>query len=113
MAEFTKVATIDEVPPGTSLQVSIEGQAIILYNVEGKIYACYFLCPHSNLIIYGAQPEVVDDNLVLTCPWHGSQYNLNTGDVLRPPASSALPTYEVQIEGNDIKVAWQPSGLRT
>jgi nitrite reductase/ring-hydroxylating ferredoxin subunit len=105
MAEFRKVAELDEIPPGTSIQVAMGGRAIVLYNVEGKIYACDFLCPHSNLIIYGAEVEQVNDNLVLTCPWHGSQYNLNTGEVLRPPAQSALPTYEVLVEGNNISVA--------
>jgi nitrite reductase/ring-hydroxylating ferredoxin subunit len=35
------------------------------------------------------------------CPWHGSRFDIRSGKVLRPPAMTEEPTYEVKIEENN------------
>ena len=40
----------------------------------------------------------------VTCPWHGADFDLKTGAVLRPPAQKGVPSYKVVVEGDDIKV---------
>jgi nitrite reductase/ring-hydroxylating ferredoxin subunit len=39
------------------------------------------------------------DGSTLTCPWHGAQFNVCTGAVLRGPATDSLKTYRVIAEG--------------
>jgi nitrite reductase/ring-hydroxylating ferredoxin subunit len=39
------------------------------------------------------------DGSTVTCPWHGSQYNVCTGAVLRGPATEPVKTYRVVVEG--------------
>ena len=41
---------------------------------------------------------------MVTCPWHGAQFDLATGSALRPPASQGVTRYEVLIDGDDIKI---------
>jgi 3-phenylpropionate/trans-cinnamate dioxygenase ferredoxin component len=47
---------------------------------------------------------------VLTCPWHGAQFNVRTGKVLRGPARQDIQTYPVRVEGNSILVSL-PDGI--
>jgi nitrite reductase/ring-hydroxylating ferredoxin subunit len=46
---------------------------------------------------------MLDDNIV-TCPWHGWQYDVTTGKSLFNP-SVMMNTYPVEVDGSDIKVA--------
>ena len=41
---------------------------------------------------------------MLTCPWHASIFNINSGEVIEEPAENAIPTYEVRVEGDEIQV---------
>jgi nitrite reductase/ring-hydroxylating ferredoxin subunit len=41
----------------------------------------------------------------VTCPWHGSEFSLETGQVETPPATDPEPVYEVRVEGDQIQVA--------
>jgi nitrite reductase/ring-hydroxylating ferredoxin subunit len=45
------------------------------------------------------------DGTVVTCPWHGSKFDVTSGAVVGPPASLAEPTYEVRIAGDEVEVA--------
>jgi nitrite reductase/ring-hydroxylating ferredoxin subunit len=42
---------------------------------------------------------------MVACPFHGGQFEVRTGKAVMPPATDDIPTFEVQIEGEDIKVA--------
>src|SRR5262249_17320070 len=41
---------------------------------------------------------------VVTCPWHGAQFNVQTGDVLAPPAPTGVRSFPVQVQGDDVLV---------
>ena len=45
------------------------------------------------------------DGTVVTCPWHGSKFDVTSGAVIGPPARQAEPKYEVQIAGDEVQVA--------
>jgi glycine betaine catabolism B len=44
------------------------------------------------------------DGYEVECPWHGSKFDVRTGEVTNPPASEPEPTYEVKVDGNIILV---------
>ncbi|MGA9935115.1 MAG: Rieske 2Fe-2S domain-containing protein [Nitrososphaeraceae archaeon] len=41
------------------------------------------------------------------CPWHGSKFDVRTGEVMSPPASEPEPTYQVKVDGNSILIKKQ------
>ncbi len=82
---------VNEVPPGAALLV---GEAAV-FNVAGSFCATQAKCPHRQ----GPLSEGGLDGSTVTCPWHGSQFNVCTGAVLRGPAVDALKTYAVVVEG--------------
>jgi nitrite reductase/ring-hydroxylating ferredoxin subunit len=98
---FKKVAELASVPEGRQFEASYDGEPIILANVSGQIYAYNWQCPHNQMLINGA----LLNGTTIACPWHGSQFDLNTGEVVRGPSSEPLKTYSVQAQGSDILVS--------
>jgi nitrite reductase/ring-hydroxylating ferredoxin subunit len=79
------------VPPGSALLV---GDAAV-FNVAGGFCATQAKCTHRG----GPLNEGKLDGSTVTCPWHGSQFNVCSGAVLRGPATEPVKAYRVIVEG--------------
>jgi len=82
---------INEVPPGSARLVG----DVAVFNVDGTFCATQGKCPHRQ----GPLTEGRLEGSTVTCPWHGSQFNVCTGAVLRGPAKDPLKTYRVTVDG--------------
>lgn len=100
MPERIKVATIDQIKPGNMLYVSIDGLPVALANVAGTVYAFGDSCRHQG----GSLSSGVLRDDVVTCPWHGWAYSVRTGKSLIPPVGLRVPTYAVEIDGDEVYV---------
>ena len=100
MGRQIKVAETNEVPPGTAKAFDLEGRAVALFNIDGTYYAIDETCTHRG----GPLSEGMVEGTTVTCPLHGATYDVTTGNVLGPPASEGVAHYNVQVDGNDIKV---------
>jgi len=101
MTDFIKVARSDELEDGELMAVEVDGEPVCLAKVDGCIYAFTDNCTH----ISGPLNEGELDGEVLTCPWHGAQFNVKTGKVLRGPARQDIATYPVKVEDNAVFVS--------
>ena len=101
MTDFIKVAQSDELEDGELMAVEVDGEPVCLAKVDGCIYAFTDNCTH----ISGPLNEGELDGEVLTCPWHGAQFNVTTGKVLRGPARQDIATYPVRVEDNAVFVS--------
>jgi nitrite reductase/ring-hydroxylating ferredoxin subunit len=97
---FTKVATTQEVPAGTAKQVTVNGRAVALFNLNGTYYAIDDTCPHRGAPLWEGEVEGNE----LTCPWHGARFDVTTGSHLCPPARSGVAAYKVQVVGDEVQV---------
>ena len=97
MGDFVKVATTDEVAAGAAKKVEVNGKEIALFNIDGAFYAIDEFCPHRG----GPLSEGAVEDKVVTCPFHGWQFNVTDGECLTSPGVQQ-PQYEVKVEGNDI-----------
>ena len=88
------VAPLGDVPPDEAREYVVGGREIVLCNVEGEIYALQGMCSHEELPLDGGE---VEDG-VLTCEWHGAQFDACTGAVLGLPATRPLKTYETRVD---------------
>ena len=100
MGELTKVATTGQLELGAAICVEVEGKQIALFNVDGEFYAIDDTCSHSG----GPLSDGMCEGTVVTCPWHGAQFDLETGNVVRAPAQDGVGSYKVLVEGDDIKI---------
>jgi len=97
---YVRVARADEVPPGTGRVVMASGRALALFNVDGTFYALDNTCLHRG----GPVGEGDLDGVVVTCPWHGFQYDVTTGRNVFDP-EVGLETFAVRVEDGDVLVA--------
>lgn len=100
MAEFIKVATLTDLPPGQRLVVEYEGEDVGLINLNSEIYAISDVCTHDDGPLM--EGELEDDCII--CPRHGARFNIKTGDYTFP-AFAPIPRYHVKLEGEDILIA--------
>jgi len=113
MSKFTEVAKVEELKSGTMKKVVIEGREILLARVGDKYYATDNRCPHMK----GDLSQGKLEGTVVTCPLHGSQFDINNGQVVRwlkgglmsklgsaLKSSKALTVYNVKVEGNGVLV---------
>jgi len=96
---FARTAKTNELPPGTIREFHVEGKAIALANVGGKLYAINNTCLHRG----GPLGQGTLEGKIVTCPWHGWQYDVTTGKVSQNPAVG-VNCYPVEIRGEDIFV---------
>jgi len=100
VAEFVAVALTSEIPPGRSKIVVARGHIVAVYNVDGSFYATTNTCLHRG----GPVGEGDLDGPIVTCPWHGWQYDIRSGENLLNPMAR-LKTYAVKVEGDRVLVA--------
>ena len=101
MAEFVRVAGRGDVPAGEMLIVEIVGEEIVLANVDGQVYAFGNGCTHRG----GPLGEGLLEGDEVECPFHQGRFNVKTGEAVQEPPTEPVPTYQVQMDGDDIKVA--------
>ncbi len=100
MPGFVKMASVDEIAPGSAKEVEYDGRIYALFNVDGVISAIDGVCPHQG----GPLADGALDGSCVTCPWHAWRFDVRTGQSpLGPKIKQAV--YEVRIEGSDVLVA--------
>jgi 3-phenylpropionate/trans-cinnamate dioxygenase ferredoxin subunit len=96
----TPVANVSDVTPGTTRRVEADGEAVLLCNVAGTIYAIEDVCTHDG----GELDQGELDGTRIMCPRHGAYFDVTTGAALTLPAVMPVRTYSVRIEGDSIFV---------
>ncbi len=100
MSDFVKVAVVEDIEEGGLMAVEVDDEPICLAKVDGVVYAFTDNCTH----IGGPLNEGDLEGYVLTCPWHGAQFDVRNGKVLCGPARQDIVTYPVKIDGESILV---------
>lgn len=95
-----RVAGVGDVPAGEVKVFEVNGRSIAVANTGEKFYACDNVCTHDGGplgegMLWGDQVE---------CPRHGARFDLKTGRPTVLPAVLPVKTYQVQVDGNDVKV---------
>jgi nitrite reductase (NADH) small subunit len=98
--EFRTVARADEIEPGTLACIRVDEQDIAVARIGDEFYAMQGHCLH----LKGPLCEGRLDGSVLSCPWHGWQYDVRTGENEFDRAIQ-LETYEVQVEDGEVRIA--------
>jgi 3-phenylpropionate/trans-cinnamate dioxygenase ferredoxin subunit len=105
------VGGVDEFPPGSRRVINVGNRAVGVINAGGTLYAVLDVCPHELVSIceHGAvggtplpsKPGEIEFGLedrVLRCPWHGYEFDLQTGSALFTNFRGRLRTFQVEAE---------------
>jgi nitrite reductase (NADH) small subunit/3-phenylpropionate/trans-cinnamate dioxygenase ferredoxin subunit len=101
MADFRRIADVKDIPDGKRAIVEILGKKIVIFNVAGDFYAVDNTCTHRG----GPLGEGALRGTALYCPWHGSHFDVTSGRVLGPPASTSITSYATKVEDGGVWVA--------
>lgn len=104
---LVQVATVGEIPAGGMKAVTAGAAQLLVVNFEGSFYALDRFCPHAGGDLSKGRLE----GFVVTCPRHGSQYDVRTGVGVAPPKIGPLKlkmlnsvSHPVTVDGEAIKV---------
>jgi nitrite reductase/ring-hydroxylating ferredoxin subunit len=97
---FTTVARADDVPPGTICQLTVDGVDLALANADGAFHALQGHCPH----LRGPLGRGRLDGCVLSCPFHGWQFDVRTGENEFDRAIT-IERYPVDVRDGEVRVA--------
>ena len=90
-------ASID---PGEMKALEVDGLKIAVAKIDDKLYAFGDTCTHRQCPLSKGDLE----DRIVTCPCHGSQFDVTTGAVLNGPAEEPVPTYSIRHTGDVIEV---------
>ena len=114
MGTLTRIANTKDLSEGTMKKYQVQDTEILIARIEGKYYATQNKCPH----LGGDLSKGNLEGTIVTCPRHGSQFNVTDGSVIRWLKGSGLIssigkaikspqkliTHNTKIEGQDIIV---------
>jgi len=96
---FLRVARGADIPPGTIREIGLTGRSLAIANVNGQFYAIENTCLHRG----GPLGQGELEERIVTCPWHGWQYDVTTGKNVLNPAVG-VRTLSVELRGDEIFV---------
>jgi 3-phenylpropionate/trans-cinnamate dioxygenase ferredoxin subunit len=97
-----KVARATDVAPGTTRRVDVDGQEILLCNVDGSFFAVEDVCTHDG----GPLDQGELEGGCVVCPRHGATFDVRTGEALTLPAVIPLSTFAVELRDGDVFVEY-------
>ena len=88
------------VPAGEMRVFTVAGTKVSVASVGGHLHAFDDTCTHRGCSLANGKL----DGTTVTCPCHGSQFDVTSGAVLRGPATRPVRSRPVQVEGEDLRV---------
>ena len=90
----------DSLVSGKPVAIEVDGVAVCLTRVGDEVFAVEDTCTHSEASL--SEGEV--SGTKIECWLRGAEFDLRTGEALTPPATSALKTFKVEVNGNQVVV---------
>ncbi len=99
MPNWVAIAETKDCPPGAAIERVAGDRIVALFNVDGEFYALDGVCPHQG----GPLGEGALQGCIITCPWHGWQFDVRTG---QNQLSSKMiqPKFGLKVEGTSVMV---------
>lgn len=99
MSQWIRVAHVSDIKPSKAREIEHQGRVIAIFQVGETYCAIDGICPHQG----GPLAEGPLDGKCVTCPWHGWQFDVETG---KTPLGSRVKqeTFPVKVEGDEIFV---------
>lgn len=94
------IASLDDLRERELASFEVEGERIAVASAGGTWHAFGDACPHRQCSLAEGQL----DGTVVTCPCHGSQFDVRSGERLRGPAVRGVPSYRVRLDAGALSV---------
>ena len=96
-----QVAKVKDLAPGTMVGAEIAGKKILVANIGGEFFAMGSVCNHRG----GPLEKGKLAGSVVTCPWHGSRWDVKTGKLVEFAVPlQPEPVFKASVEGDSVLV---------
>ena len=102
MTERVTVCRREDLEPGTAKRVDIGSLRLAVVRIGEDFYVIGDRCSHANFSL--SDGEILEDELEIECWKHGSTFSLTDGKPQSLPATKPVPVYEVELDGDEVKV---------
>jgi 3-phenylpropionate/trans-cinnamate dioxygenase ferredoxin subunit len=108
-SRYVKVGERAQLPaPRGVLRVELEGEPVAIICTDGGSFSAISdVCSHAEVAL--SDGEI--DGHTIECWLHGSRFDLRTGKPTGPPATRAVPVYDLKFEGDDVYLSSTPSDV--
>ena len=93
-----RIGSATDVADGQMRVFDVAGRRVAVANAGGHLYGFDDACTHAGCSLAGGELDAT----TVTCPCHGSQFDVTSGAVLRGPAREAVRPIGVRIEGAEL-----------
>lgn len=107
-AGWTDVGGLRDLPMRQPVRRTVAGVDLVLYRIGSTVRALSATCAH----LGGPLDQGGVEDECVTCPWHGSTYDLRDGSVVRGPSTHPQPAYETRVVGRTVQVRLQQPAAR-
>jgi len=101
---FVEVCKVDRIAEKCATVVSLSGERVAVFRYDGKVSAISNVCQHQNGPL--GEGRIIDG--CVTCPWHGYQYQPESG-AAPPPFKEKIPTFRVKVVEGSVFVHPRPN----
>lgn len=91
---------VSDLKDGALKRVEVDGEALVLLKDGETIVAASATCTH----VGGPLDEGERNGTCVTCPWHGSEFDLRDGRVIHGPATSPLHAYQTRVQNGTVQI---------
>jgi len=99
MSEWIKVLNKSDVPSNGGTIATVGDKQIAVFAISDTYYAIDNTCPHRG----GPLGEGELEGSIVTCPWHGWQFDITTGKSPINPAA-CVQQFQTKVEGDDLLI---------
>ena len=101
---FVDACAVADIPENRARIVCVSGERVAIFKYDGKISAVSNVCQHQNGPL--GEGKIVAG--CITCPWHGYQYEPETG-ASPPPFVEKVPTFNVRVQNGRVWIDSKPN----
>lgn len=95
-----RICSVTDVPEGEVRRFELGALAVAVVHLGDDWYAIGDRCSHQDVSL--SEGELLVDERSLECPKHGSCFSLLDGAPSSLPATRAVPTFVVRVDGGDV-----------
>lgn len=96
---FQKIAKVEDLWSGEMMGLEVDGEPVLLVNVDNRIYACADSCPHQKSRL----SEGTLTNKILRCARHHWEFDVCSGSGVNP-RNACLKLFPIKVDGEDILI---------
>lgn len=97
MSERHAIGSVADFEANKPRRFVLDGEEVMVVKIDDEFFAVNDVCTHGEVSL--SEGEIIGCSV--ECWLHGSAFDLRTGKPSGPPATKAIETYSVSLEGDE------------